>query len=73
MATRRTITRSGGRRGKGRTKAELRRLLKAAQSEVERLLKADNTKTLTPAILKTRLKRLKKDLQKMEPFEGGHT
>ena len=73
MATKRSIKMKTGKRGKGKTKAELKRLLKDAQGEVDKLLKADQAENLTRASLKGKLHRIKRDLKKIEPFEGGGT
>jgi signal transduction histidine kinase len=74
MPLRRTIPKkSAGKRGRGRTKAQLKRLLKDAQNEVEKLLKAARAENLTRAHLRTRLRRIEKDLRQIEPFEGGGT
>jgi hypothetical protein len=57
--------------GKGKTKAELQRLLKRAQSEVAKLLQDDEAGTLTRLKMKTRLKDVEKTLDEMEPLECG--
>lgn len=74
MPLRRTTRKkSAGRRRRGKTKAQLKRLLKDAQNEVAKLLREDRAQNLTQAHLRTRLRRIKKDLRKIEPFEGGGT
>jgi len=73
MASRRTTSKkSSGKRGKGKTKAQLRVLLKKAHNEAEKLLKADKSGRLTRGKLKLGLSRLIKDLDGMYPFEDGH-
>jgi hypothetical protein len=72
MASRRTTTRkTSGKGSKGKTRAELERLLKNAQAEIDKLLKGDKAGTLTRAKLRAGLKEIEDDLEAMEPLENG--
>ena len=62
MATRKTK--------RGKTKAELKKLLKAAQAEVNRLLEHDENGTLTRRHLEAGLREVRGKLREIEPFEG---
>ena len=71
MATR---TRGGGRSPggrKGKTKAELKRLLEKARNEVEKLLQADRVGILSSKTIKARLTQLDKYLEAIEFFDEG--
>jgi len=70
MAPRRTTPRkTSGRGRKGKTKAELKKLLKKAQAECERLLKGDQAGTLTRRNLKAGLEEIEEYLEEMGPLE----
>jgi hypothetical protein len=70
MASRRTTPRKASGEGrKGKTRAELKRLLKKAQAEVEKLLKRDQAGTLTRVNLKAGLEEIEEYLAEMGPFE----
>lgn len=72
MATRKnTPGRTSGKGKKGKTKAELKRLLKKAQAEVEKLLAAHESGTLKRGNLKSRLTEVRRVLTGIEPFEEG--
>jgi len=72
MASRRTNrgTKPGKAR-KGKTRAELKNLLKKAHAEVEKLLKGDEAGTLSRKHLKAGLEEIEENLDAMEPLERG--
>lgn len=70
MASRKTKPRkTSGKRSKGKTRPELKRLLKNAQTEIDRLLKGDKAGTLTGAKMRAGLEEVKGNLDDMEPLE----
>jgi hypothetical protein len=70
MASRRTTPRKASGKGrKAKTRAELRRLLKKAQAEVEKLVKRDRAGTLTRANLEAGLEEIEEYLAEMGPLE----
>jgi hypothetical protein len=70
MAARRAARRkTAGRGKKGKTRAQLLRILDKAQDEVEQLLKSADKGTLTGRDLRTGLREIGKSLDAMEPFE----
>lgn len=72
MASRKTKPRkTSARARRGKTRAELKRLLKKAQAEVEKLLKADQVGTLNRRDLKAGLEEIDENLEAMEPLEKG--
>jgi hypothetical protein len=72
MASRRTTARNTSGKGtKGKTRAELKKLLRKAQAETEKLLKADQAGTLTQANLRAGLEEIEERLEAMEPLEKG--
>jgi hypothetical protein len=72
MASRRTTARkTSGKGRKGKTRSELKKLLKNAQAEIEKLLKGDQAGTLTRRNLRAGLEEIKEDLVAIVPLEGG--
>jgi hypothetical protein len=72
MASRKTTPRkTSGKGRKGKTRAELEKLLKKAQAEIEKLLKGDQAGTLTRVNLRAGLEEIEEHLEEMEPFERG--
>lgn len=70
MASRRTNPKkAAGKRGKGLPRAELEKLLKKAETEVQKLLKGDEAGTLTRLSLKAGLEEVEGYLVEMEPLE----
>jgi hypothetical protein len=70
MASKRTTPRKASGKGrKGKTRAELKKLLKKAQTEVETLLKGDRAGTLTRTKLQAGLEEIEKNLVAMGPLE----
>jgi len=70
MSTSKTAHRMASHNGElPKTKAELEKLLKKAQAEVEMLLAEDEKGTLTQACLKTSLCEVKQTLMAIAPFE----
>jgi hypothetical protein len=71
MASRRTTRgKRSGKSAKGKTKAELLKLLAKAQAEVTSLLKGAETGTLTRVNLKAGLAEIEENLDAMEPLEN---
>jgi hypothetical protein len=72
MASRRTTPRkTSGKDRKGKTRAELKKLLKKAQAEIEGLLKGDDAGTLTRVNLRAGLEEIEEHLEAMNPLERG--
>jgi hypothetical protein len=72
MASRRTTPRkTSGKGSKGKTKAELKKLLKKAQAEIEKLQKGDQAGTLTRKTLRAGLEEIEENLDAMNPLEKG--
>jgi predicted ribonuclease toxin of YeeF-YezG toxin-antitoxin module len=72
MASRRTTPRkTSGKSRKGKTRSELKKLLKNAQAEIEKLLKGDQAGTLTRRNLRAGLEEIKADLVAIVPLECG--
>jgi hypothetical protein len=72
MASRRTTSRkTSGKGSKGKTKAELKKLLKKAQAEIEKLQKGDQAGTLTRKTLRAGLEEIEENLDAMNPLEKG--
>jgi predicted ribonuclease toxin of YeeF-YezG toxin-antitoxin module len=72
MASKRTAPRkTSGKGTQGKTREELKELLKKAQAEIEKLLKRDQAGTLTRAKLRAGLEEIEEDLEEMEPLEKG--
>ena len=70
MASRRTTRgKRADKSAKGKTRAELLKLLAKAQAEVESLLKGAETGTLTRVNLKAGLAEIEENLDAMEPLE----
>jgi hypothetical protein len=70
MASKRTIPRkTSGKGRKRKTRAELKKLLKKAQTEIEKLIKSDQVGTLTRMNLKARLEEIEEHLEEIEPLE----
>jgi hypothetical protein len=70
MASRKTISRQrSGRSRNGKTRAELKKLLKKARAEIDKLLKGDEAGTLTRANLRAGLEEVDVNLYEMEPLE----
>ena len=68
MASTRTRRWSRGRPGK--TKAELRKLLRKAEAEVRSVLRGDQAGTLTRTKMRARLLEVREVLHAMEPLES---
>jgi hypothetical protein len=72
MASRRTTPRKTSGKGRtGKTRAELKKLLKKAQAEIEKLLKSDEAGTLTRANLRAGLEEIEENLEAINPLERG--
>jgi hypothetical protein len=72
MASRRTTPRkTSGKGRKGKTRAELKKLLKKAQTQIGKLLKGDQAGTLTRVNLKAGLEEMEEHLKRMNPLEKG--
>jgi hypothetical protein len=72
MASRRTTPRkTSGKGSKGKTKAELKMLSKKAQAQIKKLLKGDQTGTLTRVNLRAGLEEIEEHLKRMNPLEKG--
>jgi hypothetical protein len=72
MASRRTTPRkTSGKGRKGKTRAELKKLLKKAQAEIEKLQKGDQAGTLTRKTLRAGLEEIEENLDAMNPLEKG--
>lgn len=70
MAPRKTTPRkTSGKGEKGKTRAELKKLLKKAEAEIEKLLKGDQAGTLTRARLRAGLEEIEEHLKEMNPLE----
>jgi hypothetical protein len=70
MASRRTTRgKRAGKSAKGKTRAELLRLLAKARAEVDSLLEGAETGTLTGVNLKAGLEEIEENLHAMEPLE----
>jgi hypothetical protein len=70
MASRKS-RKASGKGSKGKTRAELQKRLKKAQSEIATLLKYDQAGTLTRAKLRAGLEEIDEHLGVMEPLELG--
>lgn len=62
---------TSGKSRKGKTTAELKRRLKRAQAEVQKLLAGDKAGSLTRTKLRAGLVEIKEHLYEIEPLEGG--
>jgi hypothetical protein len=72
MASQKTKRRTTpGQHSKGKTRAQLERLLRDAHNEVEKLLQGDEAGTLSSTKLRAGLEEIKEDLDAMEPLEKG--
>jgi hypothetical protein len=72
MASRKTTPRKkSGKRRKGKTRAELKKLLKRAEAEIKKLLKGDRAGTLTGARLTAGLEEIEDNLKEINPLELG--
>jgi hypothetical protein len=70
MASRKTTSRkTSGKGRKGKTRAELKELLKKARAEIDKLLKGDRAGTLTRVNLRAGLEEVEVHLDEMEPLE----
>jgi hypothetical protein len=70
MASRKPIPRKRSRRVRnGKTRAELKKLLRKARAEIDKLLKGDQAGTLTRANLRAGLEEVDVNLYEMEPLE----
>jgi hypothetical protein len=70
MASKKTTRRkTSGKGRKGKTRAELKKLLRKARAEIDKLLKGDQAGTLTRANLRAGLEEVDVNLDEMEPLE----
>jgi hypothetical protein len=70
MASKKTTRRkTSGKGRKGKTRAELEKLLRKARAEIDKLLKGDQAGTLTRANLRAGLEEVDVNLDEMEPLE----
>ena len=70
MAPKKAASKKAPKKGKkGKTREELKALLKMAQSEVKTLLREDKDRNLNGSTLRSGLKEIKGYLDEMGPFE----
>lgn len=73
MASRKTTTqKTSGKGRKGKTRAQLKKLLKKAEAEIEKLLKGDRAGTLTRVRLRCGLEEIEEHLRAINPLEKGY-